>query len=421
MPGEGFIPSFGTGTEWLRTGGESGDVVMSSRVRLARNLAGWRFGHKAGHGDRQKVLEICRDRIASAGLASIGADQPDASQPSPPQPGRSQPPSPPEATPASPPTSPQSATESSGPSSADAANGPHVMWIDLRESPPIERQLLVERHLISKQHAKGKPLPDLKTGEVESTDPRGVAVATPAERLSIMVNEEDHLRIQAVRGGLALAEAWADADRADDLLEATLDFAYSPRFGYLTCCPTNVGTGVRMSLMLHLPGLKLTGDIERVKRAASDMNLAVRGFYGEGSEAAGDFYQISNQTTLGKSEQAILNDLACEIIPKVVEYERLARRTLLSKRGASVEDQVYRALGLLTHARLLTAEESMQMLSHVRLGVVMGLVADVDVATVNSLMLLTQPAHLQRIVGQELDQEQRRRARALMIRRRLLG
>ena len=379
MTSEGFIPSYETGTEWLRAGGHASDVVMSSRVRLARNLAGWRFGHKAGHGDRQKVLEICRDRIAAAGLSSVGA------------------------------------LSSSAPSTP-----PQVMWIDLRESPPIERQLLVERHLISKQHSKGKPLPDLKSGDIETTDPRGVAIALPDERLSIMVNEEDHLRIQAVRGGLALDQAWSDADRADDLLESQLDFAYSPRFGYLTCCPTNVGTGVRMSLMLHLPGLKLTGDIEKVKRAASDMNLAVRGFYGEGSEAAGDFYQISNQTTLGKSEQAILNDLAGEIIPKIVEYERLARRNLLSKRGAALEDQVYRALGLLTHARLLTAEESMQMLSHVRLGVVMGLVSDVDLASVNALMLLTQPAHLQRVMGTELDQEQRRNARAQLIRRRLL-
>ncbi|NUQ54201.1 MAG: protein arginine kinase [Phycisphaerales bacterium] len=382
MTSEGFIPSYETGTEWLRCVGASSDVVMSSRVRLARNLAGWRFGHKAGHGDRQKVLEVCRDRIAAAGLSGVGAS-----------------------------TSPAPATPTAP---------PQIMWIDLRESPPIERQLLVERHLISKQHSKGKPLPDLKAGDVETTDPRGVAIALPDERLSIMVNEEDHLRIQAVRGGLALAEAWADADRADDLLESQLDFAYSPRFGYLTCCPTNVGTGVRMSLMLHLPGLKLTGDIEKVKRAAGDMNLAVRGFYGEGSEAAGDFYQISNQTTLGKGEQAILNDLAGEIIPKIVEYERLARRNLLSKRGAALEDQVYRALGLLTHARLLTAEESMQMLSHVRLGVVMGLVSDVDLASVNALMLLTQPAHLQRVMGTELDQEQRRNARAQLIRRRLL-
>lgn len=382
MTSEGFIPSYETGTEWLRCAGASSDVVMSSRVRLARNLAGWRFGHKAGHGDRQKVLEVCRDRIAAAGLSGVGAS-----------------------------TSPAPATPTAP---------PQIMWIDLRESPPIERQLLVERHLISKQHSKGKPLPDLKAGDVETTDPRGVAIALPDERLSIMVNEEDHLRIQAVRGGLALAEAWADADRADDLLESQLDFAYSPRFGYLTCCPTNVGTGVRMSLMLHLPGLKLTGDIEKVKRAAGDMNLAVRGFYGEGSEAAGDFYQISNQTTLGKGEQAILNDLAGEIIPKIVEYERLARRNLLAKRGAALEDQVYRALGLLTHARLLTAEESMQMLSHARLGVVMGLVSDVDLASVNALMLLTQPAHLQRVMGTELDQEQRRNARAQLIRRRLL-
>jgi protein arginine kinase len=231
-----------------------------------------------------------------------------------------------------------------------------------------------------------------------------------------MVNEEDHLRLQSMRSGLALADAWKEIDAIDDRLEAMLDYAYSARFGYLTACPTNVGTGLRMSVMLHLPALKLTGDIEKVKRAASEMNLAVRGFYGEGSEAAGDFYQISNQTTLGKAESLILNELEVEIIPRVIEYERLARETLRTKRGAVLEDQVYRALGLLSSARLITTEESMQLLSHVRLGVVTGLLKNLTVEQVNRLMLLTQPVHLQRATNVEADQDQRRSVRAKLIR-----
>jgi protein arginine kinase len=343
---------------------------MSSRIRLARNLAGFPFVARSARAYRRQVLDLCRARILGAGLAE------------------------------------------------------QIMWVDLHESPAVERTLLVERHLISKQHSKGRPVPGDKPASdkaVASDDPRAVAVALPGERLSIMVNEEDHLRIQVIRTGLALAEAWEEIDRVDDALEAGLDYAYSARFGYLTACPTNVGTGVRMSVMLHLPALRLTGDIEKVKRAATDMSLAVRGFYGEGSEAAGDFYQISNQTTLGKTEGVVLHELQNEIMPQVIEYERTARKTLLAKRGTALEDQVFRAFGLLTNARLLSTEETMQMLSHVRLGVVTGLLKGVDAQTVNHLMLLAQPAHLQRVLNTEMDQEQRRSARALLVRSRLLG
>jgi protein arginine kinase len=234
-----------------------------------------------------------------------------------------------------------------------------------------------------------------------------------------MVNEEDHLRVQVIRSGTALSECWKAIDETDDRIEAGLDYAYSSRFGYLTACPTNVGTGLRVSAMLHLPGLRMTGDLDKVKRAASDMNIAVRGFYGEGSDSAGDFFQISNQTTLGKSEQRIVDELEREIIPQIVEYERLARRTLLQKRRLALEDQVYRAVGSLQHARLLPTEESMQLLSHLRLGVVLGLVKEYDLALVNQLTLLVQPAHLQKFVGKELDQEQRRAARAMLVRQKL--
>lgn len=353
-------------TEWLRGEGQDIDVVVSSRARLARNLAAQRFAIKATRPERAQTLDACRSWLLQAGLAD------------------------------------------------------RIMWVDLHEAPQLERMLLVERHLISKPHARGKAHPAAGEGK-PGDDPRGVAVSLPDERLSIMVNEEDHLRVQVIRSGTALSECWKAINEVDDRIEAGVDYAYSPRFGYLTACPTNVGTGLRVSAMLHLPGLRMTGDMDKVKRAASDMNIAVRGFYGEGSDSAGDFFQISNQTTLGKSEQRIVDELEREIIPQIVEYERIARKTLLQKRRLALEDQVYRAIGSLQNARLLPTEESMQLLSHVRLGVVLGLLKEIDLPLVNQLTLLVQPAHLQKFVGKELDQEQRRAARAMLVRQKLAG
>jgi protein arginine kinase len=342
---------------WLAGEGECVDVAMSSRVRLARNMAALPFMPKAQRRDRQQVLDMCRDQILRAGVST------------------------------------------------------RMMWIDLHDCGLNERTLLVERHLISKQHSKGKP----PAGAAQE-DPRAVAFSVPDEKLSIMVNEEDHLRLQMVLPGLSLRAAWNAISEVDDRLEGGVHFAFSERFGYLTACPTNVGTGLRMSVMLHLPGLRLTGELDKVKRAATDMSLAVRGFYGEGSDAVGDLYQISNQTTLGKSEEMILRDLEQEIIPKVVEYERHSRRELIAKRRAGLEDQVHRAYGTLLHARLLATDEAMQLLSLVRLGVLMGVIRGTSHQRVNQLMLLVQPAHLQRVAGRELDQEQRRAARAALVR-----
>ncbi len=362
-------PAFEQSTEWLRGEGRACDVVVSSRVRYARNLAGHRFVNKADREERFEILDACRSQILSAPICE------------------------------------------------------RIMWVDLHESNALERTLLVERHLISRQHARGSKLQGAKEVNpalgVGADDPRGVAVSIPDERLAIMINEEDHLRIQAVRSGLALDEAWHQVDAVDDAIESGLDLAYSPHFGYLTACPTNLGSGMRMSVMMHLPALKLTGDIEKVKRAAHDMNLAVRGFYGEGSDASGDFYQFSNQGALGKPEAVVLHELQSEIIPRVIEYERVARGTLLSKRKVQLEDIVHRAWGLLTSARLLTAEEAMQNLSHVRLGVVAGLITSADLRLVNHLSLLCQPGHVQRAMGRDLDQDQRRAARAQLMRARL--
>ena len=220
---------------------------------------------------------------------------------------------------------------------------------------------------------------------------------------------------------MQLEEAWEQINQLDDQLESKLDFSFHPRFGYLTACPTNVGTGIRVSVMLHLPALKLTGEIEKVFRAAKDMRLAVRGLYGEGTEATGDFYQISNQTTLGKSEEEIICDFKQSVIPKIIEYEEHARRTLLNDRTAALDDKVFRALGTLRSARLITSEDTLNFLSHLRLGINLGRVKDIDLRTINELFLLTQPAHLQKLQGKKLEGDVRRAARAEYIRQRLNG
>ncbi|MEX0741758.1 MAG: ATP--guanido phosphotransferase, partial [Phycisphaeraceae bacterium] len=239
------------------------------------------------------------------------------------------------------------------------------------------------------------------------------------ESFAIMVNEEDHIRLSCLRAGLQLEDAYEHANRLDDTLESRMDFAYSSRLGYLTACPTNLGTGIRVSVMLHLPGLKLTGEIDKLRRAAKDMHLAVRGFYGEGTEAVGDLFQISNQTTLGRSEQQILDDFSDVVIPEMIEYEQRAREALAEDRPAVLDDKIFRALGTLSHARLLGSEEALYLLSYLRLGVSLNRTASVSLSTVNELFLLSQPAHLQKIAGQELTGPERREYRATFVRKRL--
>lgn len=338
--------------EWLRGTGPHSEIVISSRIRLARNLAGFPFVGKANRRQQFDIIEACRDQICNKRLAD------------------------------------------------------NILWVDLNQSPDIDRQLLVERHLISKHHAAAEEIP------------RGVAIGGD-ETFSVMINEEDHLRIQVLRSGMRLGEAYDQIDRIDDVLEEKLDFAFSRRFGYLTACPTNVGTGIRVSVMLHLPALKLTGEIDKVKRAARDMHLAVRGMYGEGSEALGDLYQISNQSTIGRNEHEILADFETTVVPQIIAYEQQARQALAAQRPAQLDDKIWRAWAVLTHARVLTTEETLQHLSHVRLGVHLGRLDRTDIRTVNELMLLTHPAHLQKITQQQMEPGPRRSARADLVRQRL--
>ncbi|GIW82507.1 MAG: protein-arginine kinase [Gemmatales bacterium] len=334
--------------EWLRGEGPESDIVISSRVRLARNLAAFPFTNRATPHQKGEIEALLRNRIAKLDT--------------------------------------------------------HFTYHSVHLLDPLERQLLVERQLISRELAAAE-------------GPRGVAVSD-RETASIMVNEEDHIRLQVIRSGFALDEVWQEIDTLDDKLEELVSYSFSEEFGYLTACPTNVGTGMRASVMLHLPALVLTKQIEKVFRALQKIHLAVRGLYGEGSRASGDFYQISNQVTLGKSETTILNEIR-EVIPQIIHYERQARQKLVTDTKQVLQDRVSRAFGTLCSATMMTSEETMDLLSSVRLGINLGLLNDITIPTVNTLFLQTQPAHLQKLIGEPLDGEDRNAARARHLRSRL--
>jgi protein arginine kinase len=344
---DSLIPSTG---EWLRGTGPESDVVVSTRIRLARNLAAFPFTNRASQHQKAEIEAMLRDRLAKLDLT------------------------------------------------------PPPQYLHVSGLPLLDRQFLVERQLISRELANGD-------------GPRGVAL-DERESVSIMVNEEDHLRLQVMRSGLDLDGAWQDIDRTDDLIEQKVSYAYSEEFGYLTACPTNVGTGMRASVMLHLPALGLTKQIEKVFRALQKINLVVRGLYGEGSRASGDFYQISNQVTLGKGESTALTEIR-EVNQQIIAYERQARTALMRENRQGIQDRVARAFGTLQSATMMTSEETMELLSSVRLGVNLGLIDDLPISTVNELFLHTQPAHLQKLMGAALDGEERNAARARYLRTRL--
>jgi protein arginine kinase len=345
---DSLLPNLG---EWLRGTGPESDVVVSTRVRLARNLADLPFGNRATAAHKTEVVARAKEAIAKS-------------------------------------------------------DAPHKLdYLDIPALGPLDRQFLVERQLISRELAGGLD------------GPRGVAF-DPTESASVMVNEEDHLRLQVLRSGFALDEAWNDIDRLDDALESRLAYAFHTQFGYLTACPTNVGTGMRASVMLHLPALGLTKQIDKVFRALQKINLAVRGLHGEGSRASGDLYQISNQVTLGKSEAKILGEIR-EVIVTILQYERQARSALMKERKQAEHDRVARAIGTLGSATMITAEETMELLSAVRLGIHLHLLDDIPATAVNQLFIHTQAAHLQKIVGHTLDGEERNAARAKYLKTRL--
>jgi protein arginine kinase len=339
----------GTG-EWLRGQGPEADIVISSRVRLARNLAGHRFLNRCTYEERKEINVLVREKIESAHLSD------------------------------------------------------DLVYYELENANPIDRDYLVERHLISKEHA-------------ESEGPRGVAVCMN-EVISIMVNEEDHLRMQALQSGLKLDDAWHVVNGVDNTLSERLDYAFSPSYGFLTACPTNVGTAVRVSVMMHLPALEWTKQLRKVFKAVAKMNLAVRGFYGEGTRASGDFYQISNQVTLGKTEEEIIA-IVDSVVRQIIQYERKVRQALITQSRANLEDRVWRAYSMLRGARIISSEETMNLLSSLRMGINMGIIAEIGLGTINELFIQTQPAHLQKQEGREIKAADRDVARASLIRSRL--
>lgn len=340
--------------EWLRGSGPESDIVISSRVRLARNLADYPFLSRATESDRAAIesnLGACISNLKETELLDN-----------------------------------------------------QTMYVSLSNLEQLDRQFLVERQLISRELA-------------EASGARAVVI-DPAERYSLMINEEDHMRLQVMQSGLNLPSAWERINDLDDRIEAEVTYAFSDRLGYLTACPTNVGTGIRVSVMLHLPALVITRQIEKVFKSLQKINLAVRGLYGEGSQAMGDFYQISNQITLGLTEEELIGKVS-DIVPVLIDYERQARDFLIRESHETLHDRVSRAFGILRTAQTISSEETMHLLSSVRMGVNLGLIGDVEIPTLNKLFIHTQPAHLQKISGAPLDSAGRNVERATYLRRQL--
>jgi protein arginine kinase len=358
--------------EWFSGSGPLADIAISSRIRLARNLAGYKFLSRCSVEEKAELLAKLKDVLMSLDL------------------------------------------------------GDKVFYISVDKEPVLNRHFLVERHLISRHHAFGK-------------GPRGVVIAQ-RESFTAMINEEDHLRLQVLKGGLQLSKCAEQINNIDDMIESKVNYAFSPRYGYLTACPTNLGTAIRVSVMLHLPALKITGQIEKFFNAARDMNLAVRGLFGEGTEAAGDFYQISNQITLGILESDVITQFENTIIPEIIDYENAARNQLLSKQRDLLDDKISRAVALLSNAHLISSQEALFLLSHLRLGLNMreymgastpaietlgsltkkgggkNKQQELTISTINRLFMLTQPAHLQLNYGKALDATHRDALRAQIIR-----
>lgn len=336
--------------DWMAAGRSANPAVLTSRIRLARNLRGHPFPGWARREQRMETLGVLREAVESLPVMKNAFAQ------------------------------------------------------ELSQLDPVQKQVLVERHLISREHA--------------ARSDGSAAVIERRQRFSLMLNEEDHLRMQAIQPGLRLAEAYAELDQLDSALEEKLQFAFHPRLGYLTTCPTNLGTGMRASAMLHLPGLVISDQIGQVLQAVNKIGLAVRGLYGEGTESLGNLYQISNQSTLGESEETIIRRLD-RVISQVATHERNAREKLLEDDPAMVADKIGRAYGVLRHAHLIESKEALNHLSLMRLGADLGFFTPGVVQLCDSLLMDIQPAHLQLLEGRKLDAEERDLTRAKILRDRL--
>ncbi|MFP4472887.1 MAG: protein arginine kinase [Candidatus Omnitrophota bacterium] len=338
--------------EWLKGSGPHSDIVLSTRVRLARNLAKMPFTNRATKKQLQAVMVSVEEAVKEVDYFK------------------------------------------------------NATVFPMTEMDNVDKEFLVERHLMSHEHAA--------EGESKSL------IVSQEEILSVMINEEDHLRVQVLNSGLNLFEAWGVINAIDDRLAEKLAFAFSPRWGYLTACPTNTGTAMRGSVMLHLPALAMTKQINKVLNAIAKLNFAARGFYGEGTDAFGNFYQISNQVSMGHSEDDILQNINGLII-QVIEQEEQARQALVVQNKPMLEDKIFRSLGVLHNARIISSQETLELLSMVRLGVDLGIVKNVGQKVLNELFIAIQPAHLQKIAGGRLSASARDIKRANLIRLKLGG
>ncbi|MCK5528537.1 MAG: protein arginine kinase [Kiritimatiellae bacterium] len=322
-------------------------IVISSRVRLARDLKGMAFPGWAGENES---LQVCTD------LKNVFEKLPSFTG---------------------------------------------LSFFEMDQLADIDKQVLIERNLISSALAKkGKG---------------SALVVAEDQHIAVMINEEDHLRLQAVKAGLHLNSIWKTIDSVDSEIESSLDFAFSPALGYLTACPSNVGTGLRASVMVHLLGMKLTGELDAALNGLSSIGLAIRGILGEGTKSFGSIFQVSNQSTLGMSEGDIIKKLD-KLVRELVVHEENARARLMEQKQSYLFDHVARAFGILTHARLLSSGESIDMLSALRLGVDLGLVKNLTVSKISEIMLVTQPGHLQKEAGKVMSEEERDYLRATVVR-----
>ncbi|MEO6596239.1 MAG: protein arginine kinase [Planctomycetota bacterium] len=340
-------PEFRPGA-WLQGTGPEADIAICTRARLARNLQGFHFSPCMDESEARKLYEFIVRGLKQPGL----------------------------------------------PEQLDI--------VDLESVDELERNVLVERHLISRELAGNKR-------------PSGVAVDAE-ESVAIMINEEDHLRMQVFGSGLQTEAVWKRSERLDDAIMQRIPLAWSEEFGFLTSCPTNTGTGLRLSVMLHLPGLVWSEEIDKATNVAQKIHLAVRGLYGEGSRALGDFYQVSNQVTLGRDEMQIQSDVFLAV-SRIVQWEREVREALL--RGSArvrTLDRVHRAVGTIERAQILTSEEALGCLSALRFGTGEGLLDGFSTADVNRALLLSQPGHLQRHTREQLKPDERDQRRAQLLR-----
>lgn len=337
-------------SEWLKGTGPNADIVMSSRTRLARNIEKTPFSNRADPKQLEDVMARVKEAVLSTNFLK------------------------------------------------------NASFFSLKDLSEIDRLFLVERHLMSPEHAK----------DVEY---KGLII-DPKEVVSIMINEEDHLRIQILQSGLNLRECWRIADEIDTELSKKLPYAYSAKWGYLTACPTNSGTGLRGSVMLHLPALVFAGQINKVLQAIAKLGLNVRGFYGEGTEAAGNIFQVSNQASMGMTEEDIIDSID-RIINQALSREESTRKSLVLKNKEALIDRVSRAYGTLKSAHIISSNETITLLSAIRLGVDLGVVKNLDRRMVNELFILTQPAHLQKMEGEPLNSNERDVKRADLIREKI--